>query len=275
MIKISLITPSLDKVSYLEACLRSVLDQASPALEYGVVDGGSTDGSLEILERYRDSLAFCLSEPDQGMYDALVKGFARTTGEIMGYIGADDLHLPWTLSAVGEIFERFPDVMWITSLYPVTADARGRVLRARRLPPPTADSFWRGLNLPGFSWWSAGWIQQESTFWRRSLWDRAGGIDSSLKLAGDFDLWCRFMKIVEPVGVATPLAAFRRHGSQITGSNASLYRDEALASLRKWGGKPDSYLASRMREGVRRLSICQKRDFIRYDFAASEWRRSA
>ncbi|CAA6604970.1 conserved hypothetical protein [Rhodospirillaceae bacterium LM-1] len=275
MIKISLITPSLNKAPFLEACLRSVLDQAYPALDYGVVDGGSADGSLKIFERYRDSLAFCISEPDQGMYDALVKGFARTTGEIMGYIGADDLHLPWALSVVAEIFERFPDVSWITSLYPVTADAQGRVLRSRTLPLPSANSFWRGGNLPGFSWWSAGWIQQESTFWRRSLWDKVGGIDPTLKLAGDFDLWCRFMKVTEPVGVATPLAAFRRHGNQITGSNGTAYREEALNALLRWGGKPDGRLASRMRESGRRLGLCQKKDFICYDFSVGDWRRSA
>jgi glycosyltransferase involved in cell wall biosynthesis len=269
--RISLVTPSFNKAAYLEAALLSVLGQNFPDLDYAVVDGGSQDGTAEILARYKDRLSFAVSEPDKGMYDALAKGFARATGEIMGYLGADDLHLPWTLSAVAEIFAAFPEIDWITSAYPVTADASGRVVKARHLPAPTEASFFRGANLPGFSWYSLGWIQQESTFWRRSLWDRAGGFDPSLKLAGDFDLWCRFLKFSEPAAIATPLAAFRRHGDQITGLQASAYGAEALSALMRHGGKPDGRLVSRLREVARRLGLEQRGRTITFDFKSGRW----
>jgi glycosyltransferase involved in cell wall biosynthesis len=275
VIEISLVTPSYNKAAYLEAALASVLSQAYPSLDYGVVDGGSQDDSLEILSRYQDRLSYLISEPDRGMYDALSKGFNRSRGEIMGYLGADDLHMPWTLSVVAEIFERFPDVQWLTTLYPLTADAQGRVLKARELPPPSSRTFQNGGNLPGFSWWSAGWIQQESTFWRRSLWEKAGGLDPSLRHAGDFDLWCRFFKLAEPVGVAAPLAAFRRHGDQISGTHGQAYRSEALDILRRHGGKPGGRYSSRLFEALRRIGASPSGRVARYDFAEGDWRLHA
>ncbi len=273
--RISLVTPSYNKARFIEATLRSVLDQGYSALEYGVVDGGSTDGSLEILDRYRDRLAFAISESDHGMYDALSKGFARTGGEIMGYLGADDLHLPWTLSVVGEIFSAFPEVEWITSGFPVTADARGRVVRARRVGPFCRSAFFAGANLPGFKWHSDGWIQQESTFWRRSLWEKVGGLDASLRLAGDFDLWCRFFKLADLVAVATPLAAFRRHGDQITEIQPQAYGQEALAVLRNHGGKPDGYVLSRLRLMLGKLRIARSGIVGDFDFRDRNWRLRA
>lgn len=271
--RISLITPSFNKVNYLEASLRSVLDQGYANLDYGIVDGASTDGTVEILAKYKDRLSFVVSEPDAGMYDALAKGFARATGDVMGYLGADDLHMPWTLALVAEIFARFPDIQWLTSMYPLTADAVGRVVKARTLPAPTAKGFFRGQNLPGFAWWSAGWIQQESTFWRRSLWERSSGLDRTLKLAGDFDLWCRFMKLAEPATIATPLAAFRRHGAQISNLQQKAYQDEALAALLRNGGTPDGKLMSRFRAGLQRFCNKQGGKIIAFDFAQGHWRQ--
>jgi len=271
--RISLVTPSYNKAGYLEAALRSVLDQNYVDLDYGVVDGGSTDGSLAILERYADRLSFVVSETDSGMYDALAKGFARSNGEVMGYLGADDLHMPWTLAVVADVFRNFSEISWVTSLYPLTADRNGRIVKARCLEPPTRAQFFRGAYLPGFSWYSQGWIQQESTFWRRSLWDRVGGLNRSLRLAGDFDLWCRFMKLAEPAGLATPLAAFRRHGDQITGGQARAYRDEALAALRHHGGRPDGKWSSRGRELLRRLGVARSGCVLAFDFARNAWHR--
>lgn len=269
--RISLVTPSFNKAPFLEATLRSVLDQRYSKLEYGVIDGGSTDGSKEILGLYADRLAFVVSEPDQGMYDALNKGFSKTSGEIMGYLGADDLHMPWTLGLVSELFATFPGIQWMTSLFPLTADASGRVVKARTMPAPTPAAFFRGAFLPGFSWRAHGWIQQESTFWRRSLWERVNGLDQSAKLAGDFDLWCRFMRVGGPAGVLTPLAAFRRHGNQITGTQAEAYRQEALTAFKRHGGRPDSALASSVREAIRRLGLSRPGCALSYDFGRNQW----
>ncbi|MBF0353717.1 MAG: glycosyltransferase [Alphaproteobacteria bacterium] len=274
MISISLVTPSFNKAPYLEASLRSVLDQAYTNLEYGVIDAGSTDGSVEILERYKSQLSYLVIEPDQGMYDAVGKGFARSQGEVMGYLGADDLHMPWTLSVVGEIFEGCPEVQWITTAFPITADDKGRIASARFFPAPTAQSFWQGRYLPGFSWFAAGWLQQESTFWRRSLWERAGGLDTSLKLAGDFDLWCRFMKLSPPETIATPLAAFRRHGNQISSNQDQAYKAEALEAFKRHGGRPAGYFASRLYEIAHRLRLVKYGSTMSYHFQKGVWRSS-
>ena len=177
-----------------------------------MVDGGSTDGSVAILERWSDRLSYWTSAPDGGQYDAINRGFARTTGDVMGWLNADDHHLPWTLSLVGEMFERFPEIDWLTTQYPLTVDESGRAVQTGYGGGFNADAFRRGGNLPGRGWFATGFVQQESTFWRRSLWEKAGGrVDASLKLAGDFELWCRFFDHAPLYAVAAPLAAFRRH----------------------------------------------------------------
>lgn len=270
--RISLVTPCLNKVRYVDATIRSVLDQGNSELCYGIVDGGSTDGSLDIINKYRDRLAYVVSEPDKGMYDALNKGFASTEGEIMGYLGADDLHMPWTLSVIREIFDCFPQVDWLTSQIALTADQVGRIVKARQLTPPCSRHFFKGANLPGFHWRSDGWIQQESTFWRRSLWQKVGGLDASMRYAGDFDLWCRFFKFSTPVTVATPLAAFRRHGDQISGTQADRYCQEALRSLLRSGGRPAGVFSSALRTLSNRVGWSRNGRLCYFDFRLQEWR---
>jgi len=112
--KISLVTPVFNSARYLEAAIRSALSQQYPNLEYIIVDGGSTDGSIDIIRKYESQLRLWMSESDRGMYDAINKGFARSTGELMGWISATDLLHPGSLSVVGGVFRRFPKVEWIT-----------------------------------------------------------------------------------------------------------------------------------------------------------------
>ena len=251
--RISIVTPSLNQVAFLDAALRSVGDQGYPNLEHIVIDGGSTDGSVEIIGAHADRLAWWVSEPDGGQYDALNKGFARATGEVMGWLNADDLHLPWTLALLGEVFRQLPEVEWLTTLTPLVLNEDGLPIRCRPRSPFSRRAFLGGDNLPGANWHAAGWIQQESTFWRRSLWERAGGrINKSLRLAGDFDLWARFFAEAEPHAIEVPLAAFRRHAGQRTAVGASEYRAEALAALLRHGGRPPSRAAAAMRLALRR-----------------------
>lgn len=244
--KISIVTPSLNHAPFIEETLRTVLGQNYPALEYIVMDGGSTDGTVEIIRQYENQIARWNSEPDRGQYDAINKGLAMSSGEIMGWLNSDDIYLPKALAVVGEIFDAFPKVEWITSLFPLCIDAEGRPVHCRSVSGYSRKGFLRGENLPGGSWHAREAIQQESTFWRRSLWERAGGfIDPKMQLAGDFDLWCRFFKADAILtGVPVPLAGFRFHPSQKTDRFMSEYLKEARESLLRHGGREFSGLES-------------------------------
>lgn len=238
----------------MEETLQSVLGQNSSQLEYIVIDGGSTDESRAILQRYGNRLAYWCSEPDAGQYDAINKGFARSTGEVMGWLNSDDKHTPWTLSIVAEIFETFPEIEWLTTLYPLRWDGRGRAVRCSQRSGFSRAAYLAGENLPTGKWYAPGWLQQESTFWRRSLWERAGGrIDTSWKIAADFELWQRFFQHAELYAVDTPLGGFRQHGDQKTNQLKNEYQREAMEILRSGGGVTPGYIMSSLRSAAARL----------------------
>src|ERR1044071_10153093 len=111
--KISIVTTSFNQAEWLEQCMRSVLDQNYPELEYIVIDGGSTDGSVDIIRKYADRLTYWISEKDNGMYDGLQKGLSRSTGEIMAWINSDDLFHPGSFMTVTEIFSHYEQVKWL------------------------------------------------------------------------------------------------------------------------------------------------------------------
>src|SRR5215469_3326248 len=181
--RISLITPVFNSAKYIEQTFHSVFAQNYPNLEYFVVDGGSTDGTLDIIRKYEAQITAWISEPDKGMYDALNKGFARTTGEIMGWISATDLLRPGGLLVVGAVFRDLPGVEWISGR-PSWFKEDGTLIGDAPPPRMSRYRFLAGANR---------YLQQESTYWRRSLWERAGGrVDSSRRNAADFDLWVRF-----------------------------------------------------------------------------------
>lgn len=248
--KVSIVTPSFEQAPFLEATLRSVLDeQTEPPDEYVVVDGGSSDGSREILERWGDRLTEWVSEPDGGQYAAIEKGFARTTGDVMAWLNSDDRYAPWALQLVRELFERFPQIEWLTTLYPLTMNERGGVVSCAYSGPAGRESFRRGGGLP----WSRagrGGIQQESTFWRRSLWERAGGrLESSLTYAADFELWLRFFDQAALFAVESPLGIFRVHPAQKSAASQA-YLDEARHVLGTRGSRSSG---EALRAGLVRL----------------------
>src|SRR5215212_7784658 len=114
--RISIVTPSFNQGRFLRETMQSVLGQGYPNLEYVVIDGGSTDESVDIIRGHEQQLAAWVSEKDAGQYDAINKGFARTSGEVMAWLNSDDKYTPWALPVVGEIFAQLPEVKWLTTL---------------------------------------------------------------------------------------------------------------------------------------------------------------
>jgi glycosyltransferase involved in cell wall biosynthesis len=247
--RLTIVTPSFNQGEFLEETIKSVLDQEYENLEYIVVDGGSTDRSVSIIKKYSHRLAHWVSEPDEGQYHAINKGFARATGEIMAWLNSDDKYLPWTLSVVADIFSAFPEVEWLTSVHPLQWNSHGQAVAVDFTGALSRHSFLQGNNFPVEGSIGRRWIQQESTFWRRSLWERAGGrLDQSLAMAADFELWARFYDHADLFGAQALLGGFRSHGVQRSVLHRDRYMAEAEQVLRAKGRWPTGWLESVVRE---------------------------
>ncbi len=224
--KITVVTPCFNMGRHIEKTIQSVLSQNYANLEYIVVDGGSTDNTMEIVERYRDRLAKIFHEPDHGMYDAIRKGFAAGTGEILCWLNADDQSMPWTLHTVGEIFGNYPKVKWLTGM-PAFMNEKRQLTKIYTMPAAVPRKYIRN------GWCRSdvrGLLQQENMFWRRELYDQAGGINTEWKLAEDFELWTRFAKYAELTTANIPFSAFmKRNDSLSRGSDK--YYDELMRIL--------------------------------------------
>jgi glycosyltransferase involved in cell wall biosynthesis len=246
--QVALVTPSFNRAATLTATLQSVAAQTGEIdLRYVVIDGGSTDATLDILKAHDTLIDEWVSEPDNGMYDAIAKGFARSGGEVLGWLNSDDTLFPWAIDTVSRIFRDIPEIQWLTTLTQTAIDAAGDVMYFRKVPGYAQHAFFDGVCF-GFggdgSVYSTDFIQQESTFFRRSLWEKVGAQAlTSRKLAGDFALWTAFMAEAPLVAVDTPLGAFRVHsGSQLSRGKREQYvfpqrHDQALVravSFEEW-----------------------------------------
>ncbi len=208
---ISIVTPSFRQAHLIERTIASVVDQQYPKLQYFVQDGGSDDGTVAVLEKWSDRLTGWESKRDDGQSAAINLGFAKTTGDVMAWLNSDDLFMPGALSYVASYFHKHPDV---------------DVLYGDRLLIDEDDALIGRWVLPGHSdavlpW--ADFVPQETLFWRRSIWDRAGGtIDESFKFAMDWDLLLRFRRAgARFAHVPKYLGAFRIHASQKTSAAIS------------------------------------------------------
>ncbi|MCF8506865.1 MAG: glycosyltransferase [Caulobacter sp.] len=225
--RLSLVIPTLNCAATLYRTLASLVEQD---VEIVAVDGGSTDGSAEILERHRDRLAHLVREPDRGHYDAINKGFGLCSGEIMGWLGGDDMLLPGTAALVTGIFAARPEVRWLTATVPGILTPEGHVSLSPPRPGFARAAFLDGAYGPGDSPCFVGAIQQAATFWRRDLWDEAGGrLETRWRHAADFDLWARFWRHAELYGLDAVLAVFAQRPGQISAAGA--YRQEVTAIL--------------------------------------------
>ncbi|MEO5356697.1 MAG: glycosyltransferase [Nitrospirae bacterium YQR-1] len=226
--EITVVTPSYNQAAYLEQCIVSVINQNYPNLQYIIMDGGSTDGSVEIIKRYEKYISHWRSAPDDGQYGAINDGFKLATGEIMGWINSDDKFHSGALWNVAKVFMAYRDVQWVMGRPTVWAE-NGDL--ADMLDP--IPQWCRGYYLEGKI--GPPHIQQESTFWRTSLWERAGGyLDRTLKYAGDLELWARFFRHAQLYSVDALIGGFRARGNQKTSAEGiDSYNSEAERILNR------------------------------------------
>ena len=183
--KISIVTPSYNQGRFLERTILSVLNQNYPNLEYIILDGGSTDESVEIIKRYEKYLAYWVSEKDAGQADAIKKGFRQSTGQILAWLNSDDVYLPGTLYRITGVFKNNPDVGVVYGNEYLT-DEKDKIIGERRLTPYIPYSSKLGFLYGGFG------IYQPASFWTRDLYYAVGEIDVSFQHCMDNDLFTKF-----------------------------------------------------------------------------------
>lgn len=228
MPKISIITPCLNDARHVGQTLRSIHAQDYVELEHIVIDGGSTDGSVDIIQSYDSRLAYWCSQPDAGHADALNKGLRRATGEIVTWICSNDLLLPGSLRAVGEFFARHPRVRWAVG-HGLVVDEESRV-KARIWAVPF--SFWSiMLWLP----WGA---CQPAVFMRRSALEAVGGVDPHRHVSVDTDLFLKLARLARPARMNRFIGALRYHDDSQTNRHAELIR-QSDEEIRRQQGLPD------------------------------------
>ena len=215
--RITIVTPSFQQAAYVEECITSVLDQGYPDLEYMVIDGGSTDGSRAIGERYADRLTWWCSEKDKGQAHAINKGLERATGRIFGWINSDDLLLPGSLEYVGNAFANDPELVVLTGVRRSLQPDHSAVAMPLDDPDDPDRLFTGPL------------INQQSTFFRMDAIREAGLLEAKLQCVMDYELWLQVLFRRGTTGVRIvpwELAVFRAHPNSKTATMASRFLDE-------------------------------------------------
>ncbi|MFN8435163.1 MAG: glycosyltransferase family 2 protein [Anaerolineales bacterium] len=219
MILVSIITPSYNQAKYLEQTITSVLDQTYPSIEYIVVDGKSKDGSVDIIKKYVDKLAYWVSEKDKGQADAINKGFSRATGEIIAWLNSDDYYLPETVQDAVKIFEENPDVVLVY----------GNMLAVDENSVTFNTMKYRQLTLKDLLCFNI--IGQPAVFMRRSALQQTNGLDATFHFLLDHLLWIQIAKQGKILHVNQTWAAARYHAEAKNVSKAAEFGREAFRIL--------------------------------------------
>jgi glycosyltransferase involved in cell wall biosynthesis len=213
---LTVVTPSYNQARFLDETLRSVLCQRDQVHEYFVLDGGSTDGSPDVVRRYVDRIDYFVSGRDKGQSDAIHRGFSRATGDILCWLNSDDVFLPGALKRVREAFDRHPEWDALTG-YHVQIDADSRIKTVHRVPGESETA----------SRWGVLHVCQQTCFFRRKAYEKVGGLNLDLHCVMDSDLWLRMLKQGTTWGhVPEFLAAFRVHADAKGSSWLKQYAEE-------------------------------------------------
>lgn len=198
--KLSIVIPSFNQAEFIERTILSIVEQDYPDLELILMDGGSTDGTMEIVDRYRRHFAVIRHEKDKGQADAIARGFSLCTGEIMGWLNSDDTYLPGTLRRVSEYFRDHPQTSFVYGDYQLIDENDGLIAEKRQ---PDFD-----LGVVKYAFLT---VPQMSAFWRRDLYQRSGGVDPEFHFAMDYDLFVKLGALSPAVHLPFPIGRFRIH----------------------------------------------------------------
>jgi len=206
--KISVVTPSYNQGQYIEETIRSVIMQGYPNLEYIIIDGGSTDNTMDIVKKYQHDIFYWVSEKDNGQTHAINKGLRLATGDIVAYLNSDDVFMPYSFRLVAEIMTRW-DINWLTGVRS-HLNPTGSITTVKKSPRVFNRFLYsKGFNLSGF----LGFNQQVSTFWRRSL-TKDLEWNEKLNCCMDIDIWLQLSKTTELFSINSILGLMRQHKEQ-------------------------------------------------------------
>lgn len=220
--KISIITPTLNQAQFIEETIQSVLSQGYPNLEYWVIDGGSTDGTLDILKKYQEKLCW-ISEKDRGQSEAINKGMRRATGDVVAFLNSDDVYEPGALASVGEFFLKNPAAAWLTGWCRVV-NSKGVEIHQLITLYKKFWLVWRSYRVLLI----LDYVSQPATFWRREVIQEVGYFDENIHYAMDYDYSLRVGKKFKLWVIPRYLARYRIHASSKAGSSASAQFDSDL-----------------------------------------------
>jgi len=238
--KITVITPSFNQAEFLERTIKSVIDENYPNLEYIIMDGGSTDGSVEIIKKYEKYLTYWVSEKDNGQSHAINKGLKMARGDWVAWQNSDDIYYPGVFTAVAKAAKAYPKAgLIIGDMYLI--DENDKIIRDMHYVSPS----YQAMVAEGMV------LSNQAAFWRREVHDAIGMMDESLHLGFDFDWFLRLTKNVQAISVNRCLGAFRIHGmaktQKMPTKNAEIHkmiRERHNAWMPKW--KKSLYKAKRM-----------------------------